>query len=415
MKLNANMILGFSLAFAVFGILFMFYGYEDTWRLWYIRPMSPHFGDLRVITGGAESYKQGYDPLVNNPGDPWQRRMNYPRIWQALYIMGVNESHTTYLGIAFILLFFVGVYLYLPRISNVIVAFLFLAILSPAVLFGIERANIDLVIFFLLSLSIVLVCKHPVLSMISILFAFSLKLFPVFGLVVLLRRNQATVCKLAIASLVFISFYIVFTFHDLALISEGTPRSTYLSYGIDVFWMVVTRRYTHIIKMCGRILSYFGALLVFLCALPAMWRHDTITNKENERNIDSFRMGSAIYIGTFMLGNNWDYRLMFLLLAIPQLLRWVRHPDRLISLISSLTLLGVYASLWYLFIERVLDYVPFGGYIAVVVDESFHWLVFCGLLYLLFFSMPEWMRERAKKWLSLSSDQTAVSESPTAW
>ena len=62
----------------LFIILLILYGYDNTWRLWNIPTMSPHFADMRTITHGAESYAQGLDPMIENPGDPWHRRMNYP-------------------------------------------------------------------------------------------------------------------------------------------------------------------------------------------------------------------------------------------------------------------------------------------------------------------------------------------------
>jgi hypothetical protein len=36
----------------------------------------------------------------------------------------------------------------------------------------------------------------------------------------------------------------------------------------------------------------------------------------------AFRMGALIYVGTFVIGNSFDYRLVFLLLTLPLLLRW---------------------------------------------------------------------------------------------
>ena len=80
-------------------LLFLLLGYEQTWRLWNILVMSPPFADLRVITHGADSIARGLDPLVSNPGDPWGRPLNYPRIWQSLYSVGINKSHTIALGL----------------------------------------------------------------------------------------------------------------------------------------------------------------------------------------------------------------------------------------------------------------------------------------------------------------------------
>lgn len=89
---------------------FCLLGYENTWRLWNIPTLSPHFADSLVITAGAESKAMGYDPLIDNPMDPWQRKLNYPRIWQMLYLLGINRDHTLYFGIVISILFITGLF-----------------------------------------------------------------------------------------------------------------------------------------------------------------------------------------------------------------------------------------------------------------------------------------------------------------
>ena len=80
--------------FFVLATLFAALGYDETWRLWNIPTMTPHFADLRSITAGAESYARGLDPMVNNPADPWGRAMSYPRIWQGLFLFDLDQGDT---------------------------------------------------------------------------------------------------------------------------------------------------------------------------------------------------------------------------------------------------------------------------------------------------------------------------------
>ncbi len=82
--------------------------------------------------------------MVENPGDPWQRRLNYPRIWHTLYSLGINKSHTTFMGLTIIFSFLVGVCLIIPNVDNRTLVLVFAAVLSPSTLLGVERANIDL-------------------------------------------------------------------------------------------------------------------------------------------------------------------------------------------------------------------------------------------------------------------------------
>lgn len=143
-----NAIIAFSMSVILFLLLFVALGPKGVWELWNVPAMTPHFADLRTITGGAESYAQGLDPMVQNPGDPWGRTMNYPRIWQSLYYFGIDQRHTTIFGLILISLFFLGVVLLLPNANPPTIFLVLAAVFSPATLLGIERGNIDLLIFF---------------------------------------------------------------------------------------------------------------------------------------------------------------------------------------------------------------------------------------------------------------------------
>jgi hypothetical protein len=66
-------------------------------------------------------------------------------------------------------------------------------------------------------------------------------------------------------------------------------------------------------------------------------------------------MGAFIYLGTFTIANNFDYRLVFLLLTIPQLTEWVRMPRHRLSTVAAVTLAGVLTLLWVGSLSEWLD------------------------------------------------------------
>jgi hypothetical protein len=99
--------------------------------------------------------------------------------------------------------------------------------------------------------------------------------------------------------------------------------------------------------------------------------------------IDAFRVGAGIYVGTFFLGNNWDYRQMFLLLVIPQLIAWTREKDlRVLSIITLSIMLFVCWSNMFT-----------GNALIVWLEELFEWVIFSNLFYLLLRTMPPWIQE----------------------
>jgi hypothetical protein len=386
----------------VMGLLFIFYGYEQTWKLWNIPVMSPHFADLRSITGGAESYALGYDPLLNNPQDPWERRMNYPRVWQLLFSLGLDQSHTTLMGIVFIALFIVGLFLFVGRINHLTAIFLALGIFSPAVLLGIERGNNDLFIFFILSVALSTVRVSPFVSILLTNLAVILKVFPFFGVLYLLKDGKRTTTKWLSVSFVIPVLYFFFTFSDLVQIRQGTQKGRSISYGAHVFGRYLGHHFHS--PLLARFLFILLSGLVILILLAFIFIHKKYIKEHlpSTPYMEAFRMGSGIYIGTFTLGNNWDYRLIFLLFTIPQLVAWGSHSSALVKWSARLTTSAMMISLWSLLIFRPLLTLPILEHIAFLLDELANWIVLAGLLYLLIYSLPPWLCHEIDKLGSLN-------------
>jgi hypothetical protein len=398
-----TLFIGISLGVTFISLTSFFNGYEKTWRLWNIPVMSPCFADARDITSGTESKALGYNPYIYNPRDPWGRIQNYPRIWHYLYVVGINQRHTVYFGAALAVLFTIALFLYTPSgINNVTASILIASIFSPAVLLGIERGNIDLLMFFLLSVAIFIINKggnaSKVLATISVLVAFILKLFPIFGIGILLGQKKGTVLRAGFLVIIFAVVYTLISYNDLVFIRQITPKSTDLSYGANVLWMRVglhSLAGAQIIKL----LSYFALALCCIMSFYGLCSQkfgDLERFEVDKKFINSFRVGSGIYIGTFLLGNNWDYRLMFLLFVIPQLMLWSRlHVHTIITLISRLSVIAIIISLWYLVIYRFVSGVPFGRTAGFLIGDFSKWAVFGGLLFLFSCSAPQWLKETA--------------------
>lgn len=395
LKAKANLLIGIGLATVLLGGLFFLLGYERTWQLWSIPVMMPHFADTRVITAGIESYAQGFDPLARNPNDPWGRYMNYPRVWCLLYLFGVTQADTTVIGLVMIGLFLTSLCLLWPRVSNLAVLLIVGALLSPAVLLGIERANTDLLMFTLLTGAILTAPRWRVVANGLVWVAFVLKLYPIVGLLVLLKKRPESLKRFVLVNLVFIAGYVLLTLRDLMLVSRATPRASFLSYGMNILWMD-TMEQQPMYGASARIISYVGVVLIMLLSLTALFRDNIASETEADLPyLDAFRMGAVIYTGTFLIGNNWDYRLMFLILALPQLLDWIRSGQRIQRGIALATCVCVFISFWYLLLCRYSLMVPNGLGLSFLLDEIANWGVFAGMCYLLCLSVPRWLRGEA--------------------
>lgn len=393
------------------GLMFFFHGYEPAWELWNIPTLTPHFADLRVITYGAESYRQGYDPMVENPAAPTGILLNYPRIWQLLYPLGLKESHTTVLGLLVILSYLAGICLVLPNAKNQTLILVFAAVLSPAALMGVERANIDLLMFFLIASSVVVAQRSQLGSALLVGVAFLLKLFPLFGWFSLLKFGKSKFIRYSLIALGAVLLYSYATFRDLALISEGTPRGVFLSYGMNVFWMDLAE----LDKSQGanaKVMSYLLLIVIVVLASYALFDRDESLEKQSEgMSLDAFRAGAGIYLATFLIGNNWDYRLIFLIFTLPQLVLWSQRKD-FIAWLARTIIAAILISFWHMFIVKLFRPITDGYRLAFKLDELANWLVFAGLAWLSLRSAPLWVKELVMKLFPMSPAQAPAPAKP---
>ncbi len=127
--------------------------------------------------------------------------------------------------------------------------------------------------------------------------------------------------------LALLAVYAAITLDDIRALLRVLPREVKNSYGAlvvadalhtaGVSW-VSTGAEVRAVRI-GVIIA--GALLA--AALVAL-RRGKASAELDERRLDAFWAGAAIYIGTYVFSSNFDYRLIFLLLCVPQLCAWHR-------------------------------------------------------------------------------------------
>jgi hypothetical protein len=373
-----RLIIAICVSVLLFGSLVGMVGSVRTWALWGIPQEHLDFADLRIVAGGSESASEGFDPLVENPRDPWGRPMNYPRVWTWLRFVGFGQQHVGPVGIAMAFVFLIGVVIAVPKSDGVGTALTMAALLSPAVMLGLERANIDLLMFFLVAVSLAMLRRSETIAFVAVMLGFVLKIFPLFGLVVFASSRNIRFWLITGGTVVV--GYILLIGADLALISKATLMGDKLSYGVNVFW----QKASSVNPQIGTLLkyaSYLAVIGVFLFCLRAIW----VAKKPApyDEATDAFRVGASIYVCSFVLGNNWDYRLMFLLLVVPGLRTWMWSADRQLRLASRGMTIALFISLWHLPLDAGLDALPGGNYVGFALDEFANWSLFSGLSWLL--------------------------------
>lgn len=388
-------------------ILFKAYGYHETWELWNVPTAKDTFLDFQLIPGSAESFRHGFEPTVNNPFDPAQRIFNYPAFWRLFFYTGVTLKDTIWFGVFMIILFFLGVFLFPGRLSIASVIGMLLVIFSPAAMLLYERGNVDLIVFFVCAMIVVAESYSAWWATALLMLGSIMKLFPFFGVTVLWKESKNRFRVYFAACFIVLVVYMAATLNSVEASWNLTMRGDGLSYGTNI---LITRYGIKIGKFLAQwfsasevkwLLAYgmlaVALILILLMAVLA-FRKQPNADVFDERNLAAFRMGASIYVGTFLLGNNWDYRLAFLVFLAPQLVEWMWSTNAMYRRLSRLAMFLVLVSCWHLWIAEI----PVGSFLSediarrfwIVVDELFNWMLFVELAYMLIATSPEWFKEQ---------------------
>jgi hypothetical protein len=321
-------VVGTAIALLVLGVVV---GWDPTWRAIGVTPLQPPFFDMHVINDYAACAGKGVD--VYAPRACNVNNFNIPPTWLWVGLLGVNGSDSPWLSAVMIAFTLIVMVLLLRgrRWYHGIIALG--AMISPTVMMGFERGNLDLLILALVGLAALMYDERRtgrVVGAIAVLsVGIALKLFPMFCISVAARFSKQTfafACAIATLSIIYLAWTIDYVF----LIRRNVPTTFILSYGYKAIFLGLD----HIRSEAG--LSPIGlaetwvpaatAVMVLIFAVAMAVRS---FDKQREVFVaagsaagTAFLFGAGIYCGTYLLGTNFVYRLMFLLLCVPQLLDW---------------------------------------------------------------------------------------------
>ena len=282
---------------------------------------------MHAVTDQAACSAQGYNAYEVNSCAPL--KFNYPPIWLQLGYLGINGLDSAWLSILVAFIAFVVVATLLKGRSAFDGVISFAAILSPSVMMGVERGNIDLVVFALVG-SAALAFKDTKFSRafgasLIVLVAVLLKLYPVFCVALLAKFNKRTLffaITLIIGSLIY--FYSIFDY--LPTIRANTPISFMLSYGYKVIFLGLDHLRAEAGREALRLAdTWLPIALVFIvlalgiaAAVYFAFNREPFCTVTNGTPGAAFLFGSEIYCGTYLLETNFIYRLMFCSFVFPK-------------------------------------------------------------------------------------------------
>ncbi|NLT04615.1 MAG: hypothetical protein GXY09_12235 [Bacteroidales bacterium] len=394
----AVMVLGALLALMLFQIVFKV-------NVVY-KGMAFPFGDLVGISSASECVRVGLNPYLENSIDPFGREFNYPAIWLSLAdLVNFDGKDVMLVGWILIILFSLSI-AFLFKVKRFKQGLFYLAfILSPPVLLLLERGNSDIILFLLVALMTVYLprlCGIPPLMNTYIaagiiVLATFLKLYPLVLLPLLILepvslRHRMTVL---LVSGILVAGYLIDSFDIITLITQNTPQPLIMAYGKNVLMEKFFSDGT--IPLVSNALILVAVIGVIVMSLKGKRFIHTLfpTEQPFQEAILPYMAGALIFAGTFVLGNNYIYRLVFLLLTLPYLLNQLayftagqkasRFSSENALLVSSLLLMGIYGT-------GVFDF--FSDETWRIVD----WCMVGLLLVLLLLSLYPYFKKENSKW-----------------
>ena len=312
---------------------------QGSWGSLGVPAMGLTFPDLRGVTAAAECVRG--DPTwtpATSDCDPFGRSYNYPALWaRALALLGVSEAQTDVIGFGLAVMFFVALWslaalaLQGPRVLPTLVI-LTLAYVSPPVMLILERGNVDTVVFVLVVLALWMLQRwQGVPSALVLAFAAVLKVFPAGAFIALLSPTKGRAWRVTVA--VVTTCLGVGLFLDEYLhASRATPQSSGLSFGAAVPFLYGWNKLglpgsDWAPRLAGAIAFASGLILVLLVVrryssrqAASSLREVTLSLIVSPLRLQMFLGGTGILLFAYLLGSNWDYRLVFAVIPMVALL-----------------------------------------------------------------------------------------------
>lgn len=339
----------------------LIFGWTDTWATFLVPTMYPPFADLRTVQDSILSLSQGFDPQSINPGDPWKRTMNYPSIWISIANMFSLNKEFNYLIFVctYVLIYLGSCFSILRQYPSL---WVLIAIFSGSSLLGVERGNNDLMVFSLLYFSSL---TPALLSGAIIILATTLKIYPIFS-IVSLHANK----KILLTIVALVGIYFLTQIPELHKIRSATPISASLSYGAPSIVEAIQSKMK--ISISPWTLSLGMALIAIALGASNKIKHYISCETSSDGEFKLFMIGASIYLGTFIISSNWDYRLIFLIFCIPFIEKLVNRAIKIPLLIAI-----VLAS------NEMILTTLLGGRVGVFLCITAKCIMFCTLILLI--------------------------------
>jgi hypothetical protein len=303
---------------------------------WGIEPFRFPFLDTSGALAAWDCARLGIDVIVHDPCDVLDRSYNYSPLWMSLAAVPLGRADAGPAGCALGLSFLASLAL-LPRARRPFeLALVTLATLSSSVVFAIERANADLLIF-LIALAVGFLSVRSRAARLAAyglaLVAALIKYYPL-SLLVLLARERAAVVAAVLGATVaalalFVAGYRSEIVRGLPMIPGGPHDSGFFgAKNLPFLLGDIVGQLSPPPARAATIATLLGALLLAVAVINRQLMRAPGLAEARQRlgalEGNLLVIGSALVVSCFFAGQNIVYRGIFLLFVLPGLLSLAR-------------------------------------------------------------------------------------------
>ncbi len=319
------------------------------------------FVDISSPLAAWECTRQGMEVILFNSCNVGHEGFTYSPLWLTASAIPLGVGDTTVVGWCLDLLFLVSLGLVPPPRRMIELLIVLAATLSTTVVFALERANVDIMLFVLALATALLAGRGPMARLVGYsiaLLSAALKYYPITVLIILFRERISIFVAVGLVAL---GSLVLFWAEYSVELAKGIPHAPHGPYNTGFF---AAKNLPFLLgevagaalepsssaPLAARIVSG-GLYLTLVCGCVAIcWSlcghlRRTLSGLTRFERV-CLVIGSAVVVGCFFAGQSIVYRGVFLLLVIPGLLAITRQPDHELRNLSLGTSIVIVLLMW---------------------------------------------------------------------
>ena len=317
----------------------------DAWRF--------PFLDADGVVSAARCAREGHDVIYDNPCDPLRRPYNYSPLWLVLAILPVTPAWLLPVGLVMAFTCIATLLLLPAGRTASATAIITIGAISPPMIFAIERANTDIVVFVLAATAALLASSSPAWPLAgysAALLAGLLKYYPITMMLMATRERPLRFLAIAATSIAIVGIFWVTVGDDVLRTWQLIPDGGWFNnmMGSRTLPAGLVAEYKWPLDRADRLLGELtiaaivgGIGMSFIPSIRAGL--DRLTEAERM----SLLAGSVLIVTCFFGARNVGYRVMHLVLTLPALTAlWRLRASWLFSVTTFTVLLLLWSQAW---------------------------------------------------------------------